>query len=324
MLARPGALALVALGVARACDCPWQFDGECDVGNGCDCDPFDCSECGRLVTCEACASRGDCVYCAAESLCAPADDVPTPAFLAGHGKVSTCAADDFVAACGGAREPTYCAAAWYLDLMNVEAAWASGVTGAGVRIRVNDDGVDASHPDLAKVSVADSCEVWAPLEEAGEDHGTACAALAAGSANDHCGVGVAPGASLSACAIYGNHESPEAADGSYLYVGDNDVSSNSYGVDSCVFSGVYYYGYYYYDDWTYDDDWWSGSGGTAAGRKPAARKDKFKSKDKTARRSRRDFDFGFDFDFDFEDAAACPFSSEEVCGARGGDWASGR
>ena len=259
LLARPGALALVALGVARACDCPWQFDGECDVGNGCDCDPFDCSECGRLVTCEACASRGDCVYCAAESLCAPADDVPTPAFLAGHGKVSTCAADDFVATCGtgaaASPDPYYGAAAWYLDLMNVEAAWASGVTGAGVRIRVNDDGVDASHPDLAKVSVADSCEVWAPLEEAGEDHGTACAALAAASANDHCGVGVAPGASLSACAIYGNHESPEAADGSYLYTGDNDVSSNSYGVDSCVFSGVYDYGYGYYgyyDDFDFD------------------------------------------------------------------------
>ncbi|KAH8072532.1 serine-type endopeptidase [Aureococcus anophagefferens] len=209
LLARPGALALVALGVARACDCPWQFDGECDVGNGCDCDPFDCSECGRLVTCEACASRGDCVYCAAESLCAPADDVPTPAFLAGHGKVSTCAADDFVATCGGGAaaspDPYYGAAAWYLDLMNVEAAWASGVTGAGVRIRVNDDGVDASHPDLSRVA-----------------------------------------------------------------------------------------------------------------------SDKFKSKDKTARRSRRDFDFGFDFDFDFEDAAACPFSSEEVCGAcDGDDWASG-
>ncbi|KAH8094218.1 serine-type endopeptidase [Aureococcus anophagefferens] len=138
---------------------------------------FRAIECGRLVTCEACASRGDCVYCAAESLCAPADDVPTPAFLAGHGKVSTCAADDFVATrAGRARrepDPYYGAAAWYLDLMNVEAAWASGVTGAGVRIRVNDDGVDASHPDLAKVSVADSCEVWAPLEEAGEDHGTA-------------------------------------------------------------------------------------------------------------------------------------------------------
>jgi subtilisin family serine protease len=124
------------------------------------------------------------VFCAAESLCAPADDVPTPAFLAGHGKVSTCATDDFVATCGtgaaASPDPYYGAAAWYLDLMNVEAAWASGVTGAGVRIRVNDDGVDASHPDLAKVSVADSCEVWAPLEEAGEDHGTACAALAAG------------------------------------------------------------------------------------------------------------------------------------------------
>ena len=54
-------------------------------------------------------------------------------------KVSTCAADDFVATCGtgaaASPDPYYGAAAWYLDLMNVEAAWASGVTGAGVRIR---------------------------------------------------------------------------------------------------------------------------------------------------------------------------------------------
>ena len=42
---------------------------------------------------------------------------------------------------------------WYLNRgdridMNVQGAWAEGVTGKGVSITILDDGVERSHPDL--------------------------------------------------------------------------------------------------------------------------------------------------------------------------------
>ena len=44
-------------------------------------------------------------------------------------------------------------------------------------------------------------------------------------------VGVAPGAALSACNIFNG--TAEVEDDSYLY-GDDDVSSNSWGIDACL------------------------------------------------------------------------------------------
>ncbi|EGB12145.1 hypothetical protein AURANDRAFT_20051, partial [Aureococcus anophagefferens] len=123
----------------------------------------------------------------------------------------------------------YDAVAWYLAAINVEEVWASGITGAGVTVLISDDGVDASHPDLAKLSVADSCDHY--LNAAATDsHGTHCAALAVGSSNDHCGVGVAYGASLASCRTLGEsdvHDNPTA-------FAKGDVNSNSWGEDSCI------------------------------------------------------------------------------------------
>ncbi|KAH8087635.1 serine-type endopeptidase [Aureococcus anophagefferens] len=101
----------------------------------------------------------------------------------------------------------------------------------------------ASHPDLAKLSVADSCDHY--LNAAATDsHGTHCAALAVGSSNDHCGVGVAYGASLASCRTLGEsdvHDNPTA-------FAKGDVNSNSWGEDSCIVESDYdYYYYYYYD-----------------------------------------------------------------------------
>ena len=46
---------------------------------------------------------------------------------------------------------------WYLNRgdridMNVQGAWAEGVTGKGVSITILDDGVERSHPDLQAAS----------------------------------------------------------------------------------------------------------------------------------------------------------------------------
>ena len=87
------------------------------------------------------------------------------------------------------EDPYYEAAAWYLEAIRAPDAWAAGYTGAGVQILVNDNGVDNTHPDLAKLDVANSCDVYAP--SGWDAHGTVCASLAAGDANSHCGVGAA-------------------------------------------------------------------------------------------------------------------------------------
>lgn len=116
--------------------------------------------------------------------------------------------------------------------------------GAGINVRINDVGVDANHPEFAaNFDVATSCPDYLPVElgaDAEISHGTTCAAIAAGGANDQCSVGMAPDAKLSSCRMIGN-ESPEMQDYilSFKFLYDEDipdihVSSNSYGDDACV------------------------------------------------------------------------------------------
>jgi len=87
-----------------------------------------------------------------------------------------------------------------LDL-NVEAAWAQGVTGKNVTTAIMDDGVDYMHPDLynnynARASYDFSSNDPYPYPRYTDDwfnsHGTRCAGeVAASRDNNVCGVGVA-------------------------------------------------------------------------------------------------------------------------------------
>lgn len=87
-----------------------------------------------------------------------------------------------------------------LDL-NVEAAWAQGVTGKNVTTAIMDDGVDYMHPDLynnynARASYDFSSNDPYPFPRYTDDwfnsHGTRCAGeVAASRDNNVCGVGVA-------------------------------------------------------------------------------------------------------------------------------------
>ena len=61
----------------------------------------------------------------------------------------------------------------YLEAIRAPEAWAAGYDGSGVQILINDDGVDNTHPDLAKLDVANSCDVYAP--SGWDAHGTVCA-----------------------------------------------------------------------------------------------------------------------------------------------------
>jgi subtilisin-like proprotein convertase family protein len=117
------------------------------------------------------------------------------------------------------------------------------LAGAGIGIRINDDGVDADHIEFStKFDVASSCSEYTPvILDAKHNHGTTCAALAGGSGNNGaCSVGIAPNATISACRILKTETDDVLAnefdDESYLYVKmDNmHISSNSYAVPTCV------------------------------------------------------------------------------------------
>jgi len=79
------------------------------------------------------------------------------------------------------------------------SAWASGYTGAGVRVAVLDTGYDATHPDLAGVVVASQDFTASPTGVVdGHGHGTHVASILAGSGAASAGKykGVAPDADV--------------------------------------------------------------------------------------------------------------------------------
>jgi hypothetical protein len=149
---------------------------------------------------------------------------------------------------------------WYLSQINVSGVWKMGINGSGVRIRINDVGVDYSHVDLKdKFSMEysfgdpmpplrqDSNSVFVP--DGGTDHGTHCAGFAVASANSNCGIGVAFGATFSAAITVPTVQVPVCQGTAYSQSGcdqaladllassmaNNHISSNSWARDGCVF-----------------------------------------------------------------------------------------
>lgn len=129
--------------------------------------------------------------------------------------------------------------------LNVEAAWAQGITGQGVVVAVVDDGVEGTHADLtdgyrAELGLDVNDNDNTPFPRLSTDtHGTAVAGVALSRANNICGVGPAFGAMLAGVrlisgpttdaeeaeglshrrdviAIYNNSWGPDTSYGSYL------------------------------------------------------------------------------------------------------------
>ncbi|XP_022108203.1 furin-like, partial [Acanthaster planci] len=100
---------------------------------------------------------------------------------------------------------------WYMNRqnapnMNLEAAWDMGYTGKGVVVTILDDGIDYTHPDLAKnydpfasgdYNSMDSDPMPRANYDQSNRHGTRCAGeVAMEAGNKICGVGVAYNASI--------------------------------------------------------------------------------------------------------------------------------
>ncbi|CAJ1962979.1 unnamed protein product [Cylindrotheca closterium] len=131
---------------------------------------------------------------------------------------------------------------WVFDMINVWPVWEQGIFGTGVRVRINDEGVDSQHEEFEGRFDADaSCQVYdisydKKKKEFGQ-HGTIVASIigAAGN-NGQCAVGVAPEVVFSSCVILSAPDVDETShDGTYpAYKLDQiDISQNSFGVQTC-------------------------------------------------------------------------------------------
>lgn len=220
---------------------------ECPPGSSC----FDCDPCQKHnFDCNSCAQSG-CFYCPGDGLCISQavgdsffsqfedfDSMPQPQCTKESDWTTSCNAPN---PNNQFSDPAFQYQNWAFDLLNVKPVWEQGITGQGVMVRVNDpDGVDASHKEFAGRFVREaSCDDHLPPDMAptpwdgmpGSRHGTTVASLAVGGGNnDECAVGIAPGASLSACTMK-NFQMGEQFFAHGL--GTTHVSVNSWGLDAC-------------------------------------------------------------------------------------------
>jgi subtilisin family serine protease len=248
-------LLFLHLSMSQTCDyqndyCPYKSDSVCDVdGNLCvagtDC--LDCDKCRQYdFDCGACLGDG-CVYCPKDGLCASASMQAHLFDSFDVMQVPACSSQDYqsvscdVGSANVFNDLLYTEQSWVYDLIDVQPVWKRGITGKGVHIRINDDGVNGNHPELsARFDKEGSCEIYMPYDLTVDTHGTTCAAIAAGEAdNNECSAGIAPGATVSSCAYLtrpNNPSTPEADDGySFLAHGIDyvDISSNSWNRDAC-------------------------------------------------------------------------------------------
>jgi len=118
---------------------------------------------------------------------------------------------------------------WAYEMVNVYDVWDMGYTGNGVRVRVNDEGVDVNHPEFeGRVDVANSC----PDTSISGQHGMKVAGILGATANNgHCAAGVAYDVTFSTCTIGNSFNENDL-----LYNLDSfDISQNSWlPIEGCV------------------------------------------------------------------------------------------
>ena len=121
-------------------------------------------------------------------------------------------------------------------MINILPVWERGYFGEGIRIRINDDGMNTGHSEFeGRFDQEGSCEVAGPVFGVGNEgmHGTKVAGIAAGGSDDGgCSAGIAPRATLSSCNIF---YYPRVEDYSTLSekLDSFDISQNSWGYTNC-------------------------------------------------------------------------------------------
>ena len=135
----------------------------------------------------------------------------------------------------------YASQEWVFDMINVEPVWKQGIFGKGVRVRVNDNGVDSDHDEFGdRFDVDASCTNYDALfydEDRGfynyTQHGTTVASIIGASGdNRQCAVGVAPEVTISSCKLFdGSFTLDNILDSNWLIekLDQFDISQNSVG-----------------------------------------------------------------------------------------------
>jgi subtilisin family serine protease len=72
---------------------------------------------------------------------------------------------------GGITDPAYSLQTWYHNAINVTGVWKMGITGLGVQIMVNDDGVDYNHDEFKDKFVMED-SIGDPIPFDADSHGT--------------------------------------------------------------------------------------------------------------------------------------------------------
>ena len=131
-------------------------------------------------------------------------------------------------------------------MINVAPVWEQGIFGNGVRVRINDYGIDTEHEEFrGRFDEAASCDThkaaYNPEIDAVDQHGTIVASIIGADGNNgQCGTGIAPRVLLSSCVAAG--ESPDATvyDNTWMShkVQHMDISQNAYGFRHCRTRGV--------------------------------------------------------------------------------------
>jgi hypothetical protein len=191
--------------------CPTTFNGKCERGSNPLCaggDCYDCDECRQFkADCNSCLENG-CFYCPGDATCFNSPDYVLTNVFSSCTQSSDYIKDTCTQPQNVFSDPEYSGQAWVYDMINVEDVWRQGILGEGVRVRINDNGVEASHSEFAgRFDISTSCPVYEPpLDEIGsstESHGTSVAAIVGAAAdNGECSVGIAPKVTLSSCYVF--------------------------------------------------------------------------------------------------------------------------
>jgi subtilisin family serine protease len=121
---------------------------------------------------------------------------------------------------------------WALDMIKVPDVWSQGIFGRGVRVRVNDDGVEEANPHWKdRFDIGGSCDNQGEyLSSSSMEHGTSVASIigASNELDGTCTLGVAPSITLSSCYALAPSEA---------FLGEKveamDISSNSFERPAC-------------------------------------------------------------------------------------------
>ncbi|CAB9519151.1 Furin-like protease 1, isoform 1 (Partial), partial [Seminavis robusta] len=235
-----------------SCEYPtWVVDGECDQPVCADC--FDCDPCREYsyTSCDDCTAEG-CFWCPGDALCS--SQTPDQTYFDLYNKITSCPAQtDWQNTCSTSQnqsdtnvfnDPLYDAWKQIYQLVNVEEVWKRGITGAGIHVRVNDDGVDATHAEFSeRFDVTNSCDRYLPedvdpMDGKPDEHGTTCASIIGAQAdNNQCASGIAPGVTMSSCVLDTDISDEDEADLILTKMDVVDISSNSYGPNSYCANG---------------------------------------------------------------------------------------